>query len=147
MQLLMTTHPGDVATTGTMLAAELSLYTLELPWRNNAADQSCVPAGTYDLIPYFSPKHQAWTWCLENPSLGVTADGRHGTRSRCEIHSANWAPQLLGCIALGLNGLPMLDPATGKVEPAVESSKDAIADLLALLGANSAGHTLTITRS
>ncbi len=41
----------------------------------------------------------------------------------------------------------MLDPATGKVEPAVESSKDAIADLLALLGANSAGHTLTITRS
>lgn len=125
-----------------------TFYAIELPWRNNAHDTSCVPAGTYALIPYFSPKHNAQTWCLHNPALSVygTDPVPAGGRDHCEIHSANWAEQLLGCIALGLDHQPMYDPLTGKVEPAVEHSKDAIARLLVILGPMSSGHTLTIDR-
>lgn len=145
MELQLATKAADGATTGVLTAGTLTLYSIELPWNDNQAGASCVPAGTYKLVPYFSPKHGA-TWCLENPELGVTADGAGGTRSRCEIHSANWAEQLLGCIALGLDHQPMVNPATGRLEPAIERSKDAIADLCRLLGVLSSGHTLTITR-
>jgi hypothetical protein len=137
---------GDMATTGVVTAGSLTFFSIELPWRDNEAGESCVPEGMYDLIPYFSPKHGS-TWCLQNPALGVTADGAGGTRSRCEIHSANWAEQLLGCIALGLDDQPMFDPLTNRVEPAIERSKDAIADLCRLLGVLSTGHTLTITKA
>jgi hypothetical protein len=139
-------HYGDYATTGTMQVGDASFFTIERPWMDNESGTSCVPEGTYQLIPYLSPKH-GQTWCLENEALGVTADGHGGTRSRCEIHSANWATQLEGCIALGLRGQPMYNPDTGRVEPAVEDSKDAVAHFNTLLGPMSTGHTLTITRA
>ena len=128
-------------TPGTLSLADRMLFTIEQPWNDNAQGTSCVPAGAYELVPYLSPSHGA-TWYLLNHELGVGAAGEH--RSYCELHSANWARQLEGCIALGLEGAPMLDPMTGKVEPAVEHSVDAIAILHAELGEMSAGHTLTI---
>ena len=132
-----------LATCGRLdIGAEL-LYTLEQPWRNNETGCSCVPDGEYDLIPFVSPKHGP-TWCLDNPALGVTSDGRENTRSRCELHAANWAEQLQGCIALGTDDQPMYDPLTGLVEPAIENSRDAIAELLKLLTPGSSGHRLLI---
>lgn len=136
---------GKEATTGVLTAYAHAFYSIELPWLNNIKGQSCVPVGKYDLIPYNSPTHGP-TWCLHNPDLNVYGTGivpKDG-RDHCELHSANWARQLLGCIALGLDHQPMLDPVTGKVEPAVEGSRDAIAHLLAILGPMSSGHTLTI---
>jgi hypothetical protein len=38
----------------------------------------------------------------------------------------------------------MYDPLTGLVEPAIENSKDAVAELLALLTPGSTGHVLQI---
>lgn len=146
MNITLIRQYGDFATTGTLRVGDTSFFTIERPWMDNESGVSCVPEGTYQLIPYLSPKHGP-TWCLENESLKVTADGHNGTRSRCEIHSANWATQLEGCIALGLHGQPMYDPDTGRVEPAVEDSKDAVAHFNALLGPLSTGHTLTITRA
>jgi Family of unknown function (DUF5675) len=140
---------GDMACTGilTFDGAPERFYSIELPWRNNDKGASCVPAGTYDLIPYNSPKHGP-TWCLHNPLLNVygTEPVPAGGRDHCEIHSANFARQLLGCIALGEDEQPMLDPSTGSVVAAVEGSRDAIARLLTILGPMSQGHTLTITR-
>jgi hypothetical protein len=66
-----------------------------------------------------------------------------GWRSGCELHSANWAEQLLGCIALGLDDQPMYDPLTGRVEPSIEKSRDAVYELLTELG-HQMGHFLTI---
>lgn len=117
------------------------LYTIEPPWLNDQADQSCVPAGIYTLMPYNSPTHGP-TWYLENAELGVGGAGAQ--RSYCELHSANWARQLLGCIAFGEGGQPMFDPLTNIVEPAVEQSRDAIEILLAALGPLSTGNTLEI---
>lgn len=149
MKCFLASRLGDMACTGLWsfdLCAD-TFYSIELPWRNNEPNTSCVPAGIYSLIPYLSPKHGA-TWCLHNPALGIygTDPVPHGGRDHCEIHSANFAEQLLGCIALGLEGQPMYDPLTGKVEPAVEDSKPAIARLHTILGEMSIGHTLEITR-
>lgn len=142
MNLTLTRFYTDVAATGILSVAKVTFFTIERPWLNNAGNVSCVPEGVYELVPYVSPKH-GQTWYLRNHALGVGAAGEH--RSYCEIHSANWAEQLEGCIALGLDHQPMLDPLTGKVEPAVEGSRDAIAQFIALLGPMTAGHTLTIT--
>ena len=148
MNLTLTRKYGDMAATGTLTdsAGSFAFHTVELPWRDNRADESCVPEGLYELIPYNSPKHGP-TWCLENAVLGVTAAGSNATRGYCEIHAANWAEQLLGCIALGLDGQPTYDPLTGKVEPAVEQSRDAVAEFLQILGPMSTGHFLTITHA
>jgi len=129
------------ATTGQLSGSGCTYSTVELRWDNNAEGQSCVPEGVYDLIPYNSLTHGP-TWYLLNSALGVGGAG--AARSFCELHAANFARQLLGCIAAGLQGAPMYDPVTGQVSPAVEDSRPAIAQLLQDLGAMSAGHTLTI---
>lgn len=143
--VLTRTGCSSVATTGRMVlpTGEL-LYSIECPWQDNAPDVSCVPEGRYVLMPYSSPAHGA-TWFLDNAVLGVGDCGAR--RSYCELHSANWARQLEGCIAFGLDGIPMYDPVRHAVEPAVESSQDAIEVLLMALGPMSPGHTLTIVRN
>lgn len=137
-----TAYSAD-ATCGSMPLNGEVLYSIEQPWDDNAPDHSCVPEGTYDLIPYMSPTHGA-TWYLSNPALGVGGQGE--TRSYCELHSANWATQLEGCIAYGHDDQPMVDPSTGKISPAVENSRDAVATLIAALGPMTSGHTLTIVK-
>lgn len=142
--------PDSSATPGDMVVGAETLYTLELPWADNHPQKSCVPLGLYELVEYDSPSHGN-TWCLRNPALKIM--GRDilspdqvaaGLRSMCEIHAANWSRQLLGCIAIGLDHQPLLDPATGIVEPAVEHSRDAMGYLIAQLGPLSSGHTLLI---
>lgn len=132
MNLTITRTYGDLATTGTCLVNGKTLYTIERPWINNESGESCIPEGTYDLKPYLSPTH-GQTWIVEVPG-----------RTFIELHAANWSEQLQGCIAFGFDGQPMYDPLTGRVEPAVEDSKDAISYLLAQLGPMSIGNTLTI---
>lgn len=64
--------------------------TVERPWAENASDESCIPAGTYHFARYDSPtKGDVW--------LGQNIPGR----GEIEIHSANLASELLGCIAVG----------------------------------------------
>lgn len=76
--------------------------TLELPWKGNRVQESCIPPGTYRLKRINSPKHGITFGIMD-------VDGR----SNCLIHSANKPSQLLGCIALGeqfgyLDGKPAL---------------------------------------
>ena len=76
-----------------------SWFTGELPWRNNAAQVSCIPADIYQV---------AWTWSprLRRLTYRVLAvPGRSGVL----IHSSNlmgdaslgFRAQLQGCISLG----------------------------------------------
>jgi hypothetical protein len=73
-------------------------FTLELPWKDNKPEVSCIPAGVY-LCKYInSPKHGP-TYELSNVP----------GRTSIQIHKANFAgdiskglkSDLLGCIALG----------------------------------------------
>lgn len=132
------------ATTGLLTGLARAYPSVELPWKDNAPAASCVPEGLYTLMPYNSPSHGP-TWYIENQTLGIGGGGEN--RSFCEIHAANWSRQLLGCIAIGLEGQPMYDPTTGLVEPAVEDSRPAIEQLLDDLTPLSSGHTLNITSS
>lgn len=90
----------------------LVLCTIELPWvpsetcKGGAKGKSCVPPGDYQLVPHNTPK-KPFTWALVNHDLDVVHfEGDDGDpdpdRATCLIHVANYAHQLLGCIAPGL---------------------------------------------
>ena len=131
------------------------IYSIEQPFADNKPGHSCVPDGLYDLVPYYSPKHACWTFCLHNAALGIFAlpdmipEYAINGRSVCEIHSANFASQLEGCIAPGLAWGHMKDDASGKDEAAVLQSKAAISVLMKVLAPDGEiehahGHTLLI---
>lgn len=84
-------------TLGDLVVETFTAKTLELPWKNNANDISCIPIGTYTCKYTRSNRmstkagHDVFTYEILNvPSRG-------GIR----IHSANYFHDLLGCIALG----------------------------------------------
>lgn len=66
-------------------------FTVELPWRDNAPNVSCIPLGSYRCVWTYSPRFKRMLY-LVAPVLG---------RSGVRIHPANLASQLNGCIALG----------------------------------------------
>lgn len=64
-------------------------FTIELPWRCNERNVSCIPDGTYELKPFYSPTHKHHLRVLEVPH-----------RSGILLHPANDAlTELRGCIA------------------------------------------------
>lgn len=143
--LLRRTMCGKNATTGTLTAADKRWFTIEREWCSNLEGHSCVPMGTYELVPYNSPKHGP-TWCLHGPLHNIFGPYRAppNGRSFCEIHAANWARELAGCIAVGEGNVPMFDRTTGQLEPAVEKSSLALKSLLDCLGPMTSGHMLSI---
>lgn len=87
-------------TTGTCTLARgaailFRAHTLELPWLNNARAKSCIPAGTYTARLTMSPRFKRELWLID----GVP------NRSGIRIHAANFAHQLHGCIALGMQSV------------------------------------------
>lgn len=76
-------------------------YTIELPWRNNEVNRSCIPEGTYVLKRRYSTKFR---WHLEIKDVPG--------RSYILIHPANHAArELKGCIA---PVLLLTGPGTGE---------------------------------
>lgn len=65
-------------------------YTLELPWRENQQDISCIPKGRYSVVPRWSQKYKDHLHILDVPG-----------REWILIHEANFVSQLRGCIAVG----------------------------------------------
>jgi len=96
---------GDEGIAGHLIASTFRCCTLELPFRDNQRDVSSIPAGEYQLVSSPS-KH---THYLEND--GVSVHDKLGVaRWGIRFDVANWAHQLLGCIAVGrglgfLNGM------------------------------------------
>ena len=78
-------------TLGELTMRGFSAKTIELPWRDNKPNISCIPKGTYTVKWTFSPRFMKYTYEIQ----GVPK------RSGIRIHSANYARQLNGCIALG----------------------------------------------
>jgi hypothetical protein len=109
MNITIVRNPALSGANGTFGAMSIDgqafCATCEQPWNNNLANQSCIPIGDYQLLPYNSPAHGA-TVVFHNPALGIygTPDlipaGVNG-RSLCEIHNANWPFQLRGCVGVG----------------------------------------------
>lgn len=66
---------------------------LELPWRDNTPQRSCIPTGVYRVVLAWSPAFK------RDLPLLLDVPGRSGIR----IHRANYPRELRGCIALGEN--------------------------------------------
>lgn len=90
---------SDQGTFGRIRIYDKIFYTLELPWRDNANNLSCIPAGVYDCDFTMSARFKRKLYLVQ------AVNNRTGIR----IHPANLAGdktlgykcQLNGCIALG----------------------------------------------
>jgi hypothetical protein len=88
----------DQGTIGVLRHQFFGCDTLELPWRDNRRNESCIPATNYRCFWHESPSKG---WCFK--LVGVT------DRSHILIHRGNWAGDKSkgfvsnsdGCILLG----------------------------------------------
>ena len=86
----------DQGTFGLLVFGQSTVRTLELPWRDNTPQKSCIPTGTYRCQIVKSPRFGKVYHVTNVPG-----------RSAVLIHSANfagdvdkgWTTQLHGCIA------------------------------------------------
>lgn len=105
-------------TLGYLFAGNLKLATIEDAWRPDPDGpggqrreagliESCIPDGTYQLVPHNGTKFQN-VWCMVNQALGIYRQpgdipaGQKYGRSACLIHGGNSADSVLGCTAIGL---------------------------------------------
>lgn len=101
-------------------------YALELPWRWNAREISCIPAGEYRMVYSLSPRLKIRTYeILDVPN-----------RSGIRIHSGNlagdkirgWDSHSLGCPLFGERTGTLKNKA-GRPQRAVLLSRSAISKL------------------
>ena len=64
--------------------------TLELPWKNNQHQISCIPIGTYYVHKNNIPKFGKHLYFTSVPN-----------RSGILVHAGNYTSQILGCILVG----------------------------------------------
>ena len=100
---------------GSLQYENVSCRTLELPWKNNETNESCIPEGVYNTINHDSPTFGKCFWVQGVPQ-----------RSEILIHPANWISQLDGCVAVG----DQYDFDCNKNLFAVWNSKDTLNRLL-----------------
>ena len=111
---------------------EFFCYGIEQGWNNNEPYKSCITDGVYNFKKFNSPRYGR-TYAFFNPHLGVTEFKDSSTtylgynRYACLVHSANWARQLQGCLALGrtLSKQP--------TEYMITHSKDTVNEFLSIL--------------
>lgn len=91
---------------------------LELPWRNNKPNISCIPQGKYKVVKRRSPKYDDHFHIqgVEN-------------RSYILIHPANFVYQLRGCIAVGMDLVDINSDDTIDIT----NSKNTVLELLKIL--------------
>ena len=115
----------DQGTFGVLAFGGQVLHTLELPWRGNRAQRSCIPPGSYGCS------------LVQSPRLGQVY-GVHDVpgRSAVLIHSANLAgdvdmgytTQLQGCIAPCMR-VGLMRNNAGRMQAAGLVSRPALAQL------------------
>jgi len=89
---------SDQGTEGLLVYDDFNCRTLELPWRENQKQISCIPADDYDVEIRLSNKYGRVYWVRQVPN-----------RTYILIHSGNYAgdksrgfkSHVMGCILLG----------------------------------------------
>lgn len=69
---------------------KLHCKTVELPWKDNKYQISCIPEGRYKVVRRWSKKYKQHFWIKDVPG-----------RDLILIHVANYTRDLLGCIGVG----------------------------------------------
>ncbi len=107
---------SNICTIGVMIIGASVFWTLELPWRNNKRNNSCIPEGTYDCA--YMPRSSSGKYRSVYHVRGV--EGRSGIL----IHNGNLAAHTKGCILLGSKAGRLMG------EPAVLASRTAMKDFV-----------------
>jgi len=97
MNIAISTWQNEDCTIGRLTCGDFHCLTLELPWKDNEKNVSCIPAGAYASGFYDSPKHGRVIL------LDCVRD-----RKYIEIHAGNYTRQIEGCILVG-DSLKYLD--------------------------------------
>lgn len=97
VKISISTWVNDDCTVGRLQCGDFRCLTLELPWKGNQRNVSCIPAGVYSGVIYESPKHGEVILLEDVPG-----------RSMIEMHAGNYTRQIKGCILPG-DGLKYLD--------------------------------------
>lgn len=84
---------------GRLVYNDFRAFTVERPWLNNKARESCIPDGEYSLKWYNSPKFGP-TWAVIGETTSLFPEPGKA-RSAILFHKGNTMDDLLGCIALG----------------------------------------------
>ena len=111
-----------VGTFGRLILKGHSWVTVELPWRNNEPNVSCIPTGTYPLrkaIHHISTPDP-------NDDYEVYEICEVQGRSAIHIHIANHIGHLKGCVGPGLSG-----PSIAHSQLGVWNSDAALAQFMA----------------
>ena len=106
-------------TIGRLRLNDFQCFTLELPWKSNEQDISCIPEGTYDYYARLSPSNGNVLELRDVPS-----------RTYIQIHSGNYTSQIQGCILVG-DAVKWLNKDS---IPDVTNSRATLSDLLSLAG-------------
>jgi len=118
MELVLTRVYKRGGTNGTLtFNGHFVCFTIELPWKENKQNSSCIPEGIYELRSRTSTKFHNHLEILDVPN-----------RSYILIHPANWPKELHGCIGLG-NGWEIT-----KTVPMVYNSKATCREFFAKVG-------------
>lgn len=124
--ILARTSSTDQGTFGYLLYGGLTSRSLELPWRENQRQRSCIPKGVYVCRLVNSPKFGRVYSVLDVPG-----------RSAIRLHSANfagdvekgWTTQLHGCIAPCLK-VGVMRNSSGVMQAAGLISRPALRQLM-----------------
>lgn len=125
---LQTIYEGEDCTLSKLNTRKpVAFDTLELPWKNNQNNISCIPEGRYQCVPHYgSNPWDAECWML----IGVPG------RSGILIHIGNIAANSKGCILIGLTS------GTLNGQKAVLHSADALEALKQYIGRDEKGKLL-----
>ena len=118
---------SDQGTLGKLYYSNFSCYTLELPWRDNKRNISCIPAGEYDSKIRISPKFGKVYWLTEVEN-----------RSFILMHSGNWAGDVEKKFKSHVNGCILLGQKRGLLagQLAVLNSRITVKRFIRMMGGN-----------
>ena len=95
----------DHGTIGTLLTEGFSAFVIELPWRDNLSNLSCIPVGEYEAVIRKSNKFGTVYWILKVKN-----------RSYVLIHSGNFAGNTEKGFKTHSHGCIIIGKYVGKIE-------------------------------
>ena len=102
---------------GTLIIGEQVFYTLELPWKDNKENISCIPEDTYLCKKIKSPAHGIVFQIMNVKD-----------RTYIEVHVANFLTQIRGCVAIGMSKSDTSSPVVWESEKAFNKFMDIFKD-------------------
>lgn len=87
------------------------IYTLELPWRDNKRNISCIPQGLYNVVPHNTNKYPKSYRLLNVPDREGILIHEGNFASSVKFANRTYEPETKGCILVGFDineSIPMV---------------------------------------